>query len=119
MLIGEVVEKTGFSKDTIRYYEKIGLIKVEKKQRRHNNYKEYSSEVIERLEIIKRAKHLGFSLSEIASLIHSWLSKSLTTSERISLFQSRIDLLQDQINKMEEVKTFLQNRIDQLEQDYK
>ena len=117
MLISEVSEKTGFSKDTIRYYEKIGLIKIHKKQRRYNNYKEYPNEVLERLHIIKRARHLGFTLSEISELIQSWLSKSLSKEERIALFQSRIALIDEKVGKLKEIRSYLKERIRQIENE--
>ena len=54
MLIGELSAKTGLTRDTIRFYEKEGLIKIARKQRRENNYKEYDETVLERLNLIKR-----------------------------------------------------------------
>lgn len=114
MLIGELSALSGLSKDTIRYYEKLGLIKVYKKSRRENNYKEYTEEVLERLEIIKRAKHLGFTLKEIDEFMHSWLTKSLSDAERIELFKSRILLIDQKIEKLNEVKGYINNRIEQI-----
>jgi MerR family transcriptional regulator, copper efflux regulator len=115
MLIGEIADKTGFSRDTIRYYEKMGLIKVGKKSRRDNNYKEYPDSVLERLQIIRRAKHLGFSLREIGDLIESWAGKTLTKEERIGLFKSRIKLIEEKIEKLREVKYFIKVRIKEIE----
>ncbi len=117
MLIGELAEKTGFSRDTIRYYEKAGLIKVNKKSRRENNYKEYSDDVLERLLIIKRAKHLGFSLNEIKELIESWQTKALTKPERIEVFYRKIAKIESNINKLKEVKGFLEERVKQIEKE--
>ncbi|MDQ3394134.1 MAG: MerR family transcriptional regulator [Bacteroidota bacterium] len=114
MLIGEVSSITGLSRDTIRYYEKLGLIKVQKKSRRENNYKEYSEETIERLEIIKRAKHLGFTLKEIEEFMYSWLTKSLSDEERVSLFENRIRIIDQKIDKLNEVKAYIQERIGQI-----
>ncbi|WP_293894669.1 MerR family transcriptional regulator [Sporocytophaga sp.] len=119
MLIGEISLKTGLSRDTIRYYEKIGLIKLNKKQRRDNNYKEYSAEIIERLEIIKRAKYLGFSLQEIKELIDAWANKTLTVDERIELFESRIALLDEKILRLNEVKSLIRKRIKQIKEEGK
>ncbi|WP_374759669.1 MerR family DNA-binding transcriptional regulator [Dyadobacter chenhuakuii] len=45
MLIGELSKQTDLSRDTIRFYEKQGLIAVGRKERRFNNYKEYSEHV--------------------------------------------------------------------------
>ena len=42
MLIGELSQRTNLSRDTIRFYEKQGIISVSRKERRDNNYKEYS-----------------------------------------------------------------------------
>jgi len=117
MLIGEISLKTGLSRDTIRYYEKIGLIKINKRQRRDNNYKEYSAEIIERLEIIKRAKYLGFSLQEIKELIDAWANKTLTIDERIELFESRIALLDEKILRLNEVKSLIRKRIKQIKEE--
>jgi MerR family Zn(II)-responsive transcriptional regulator of zntA len=117
MLIKEVAEKTGFSKDTIRYYEKLGLIKIGKKSRRGNNYKEYNEEIIDRLQIIKRAKHLGFSLNEIKELIESWANKSLSKKERIELFKSRIKLIDDKIKRLKEVRSYIEERIKQIQKE--
>lgn len=117
MLIGEVAEKTGFSRDTIRYYEKIGLIKVGKRSRRENNYKEYSEDTLERLRIIGRAKHLGFSLAEIGELMYFWLSKSLSKTERIALFQNRILMIDEKMEKLHEVKSYIEKRISEIEKE--
>lgn len=115
MLIGEVAEKTGVSKDTIRYYEKLGLLKVPKKARRDNNYKEYSQEIIEKLQIIKRAKYLGFTLVEIQEFMDSWFNKTLSNEERIALFETRIAMVEDKIKALEEVKGHLKRRIEEIQ----
>ena len=46
MLIGQLSKRTGFSKDTIRYYEKIELIVLSRKTRFDNKYKDYPEEVV-------------------------------------------------------------------------
>ena len=46
MLIGELSKACEMSRDTIRFYEKNGLIAIGKKERRFNNYKEYSRETL-------------------------------------------------------------------------
>lgn len=69
MLIGELVKSTGLSRDTIRFYEKQGLIQVGRKERRFNNYKEYSDETLKRLQIIKRLKGFVFTLNEVAEFL--------------------------------------------------
>ena len=72
MLIGELIKRSGLTRDTIRFYEKRGLIKLSRNDRRDNNYKEYSEEVLERLELIKVIKSFGFTINEIQSFFELW-----------------------------------------------
>lgn len=69
MLIGEIVNKSGLSKDAIRFYEKRGLITVGRSSSPYNNYKEYSEEVLKRLLTIKGFKAAGFTIKEISNLL--------------------------------------------------
>lgn len=56
MLISELARKTGLSKDTIRFYEKIGLITAQERQAETRVYKEFSEETIKRLLMINQGK---------------------------------------------------------------
>lgn len=69
MLIGELSRRTELSRDTIRYYEKRGLIKADRSVSEFNNYKHYSDAVLRRLLLIKESKTFGFSLKEIGELL--------------------------------------------------
>jgi len=69
MLIGEICKKTDLSRDTIRFYEKKGLLQVDRSKSEYNNYKEYTNEHVETLILIKKAKRFGFTLTEIGSLL--------------------------------------------------
>jgi len=65
---GQVAKATELNIETIRFYEKKGLIK--EPARSLNGYRQYSQEDISRLRFIKRAKELGFSLKEITDLLN-------------------------------------------------
>ena len=69
MLIGELAERTGFSRDTIRYYEKISLLPEDGQVRRDNNYRDYDESAVVRLQRIHELKERGFTLSEIRDLL--------------------------------------------------
>jgi MerR family mercuric resistance operon transcriptional regulator len=64
---GELSKKTGVNKETIRYYEKIGLVR--KPARTANGYRVYDVDHVKRLSFIKRCRELGFTLKEIAALL--------------------------------------------------
>jgi Cu(I)-responsive transcriptional regulator len=67
MKIGELARSTGTSAETIRYYERIGLLP--KPDRTGSNYRDYGSGDVDRLGFIRHARGLGFDLSDIRSLI--------------------------------------------------
>lgn len=65
--IGEVARQVGLTVETVRYYEKQGLIA--EPGRNTSGYRQYSTDIVEHLYFIKRAKKLGFSLKEIKELV--------------------------------------------------
>ncbi len=65
--IGNVAELTGVSRQTIRHYEKEGLLP--EPDRTPSNYRVYTSDVIDRLIFIVHLKNWGFSLEEIRDLL--------------------------------------------------
>lgn len=67
MKISEAAIASGCHLETIRYYERIGLLS--KAARRDNGYRDYTSAEVERLRFITRGRELGFSLEEIQSLL--------------------------------------------------
>ena|SRR5437763_11850526 len=66
LTIGQVSKRTGVGVETLRYYEREGL--VEEPPRRASGYRQYPDSVVKRIHFIKRAQQLGFSLKEIAEL---------------------------------------------------
>lgn len=66
--IGEVAERVGLSLRTVRYYEEMGLLVPQK--RSDGGFRMYSEDQVERLRLIKRMKPLGFTVQEMAALLH-------------------------------------------------
>lgn len=67
MNIGQLARLTGAPIDTIRYYERQQLLPTP--QRSTSGYRRYAEDDVTRLNFIRRAKALGFSLEEIAELM--------------------------------------------------
>lgn len=67
MTITQLARKAGVGTDTVRYYEKRGLLP--KPPRRPSGYRIYDEEALRLLNFIRRAQTLGFSLQEIAELL--------------------------------------------------
>jgi DNA-binding transcriptional MerR regulator len=67
LTIGELAKRTGTTTKTIRYYERIGLLKPS--QRGNNSYRYYDQNQVQQLRFIRRAQRLGLSLAEIGELM--------------------------------------------------
>lgn len=117
MLIGELSKRTGFSHDTIRFYEKKGLIDIDKKERRQNNYKEYTEAVYEKLILIKTIKMLGFTLNEIDDFISAWGQESASCSSIKRHLSDKIIRVDDQINLLQAIRSKLTTSMEKCQAD--
>jgi DNA-binding transcriptional MerR regulator len=100
MLIGQLAKESGFSKDTIRYYEKIGLIELSKHDRNDNNYRNYPDEVLRSLRSIRNLKDLGFTLEEIREIIVRRQIDALDRDTTFKIIEQKIIHLDTQIDKL-------------------
>jgi DNA-binding transcriptional MerR regulator len=108
MLIGELSKRTGFSHDTIRFYEKKGLIRVDRKSRRENNYKEYPEIVYEQLILIKTVKDLGFTLNEVDDFIKAWSNEDASCNNLTHHLTEKIGRVNEQMRLLEGIKSKLE-----------
>jgi MerR family Zn(II)-responsive transcriptional regulator of zntA len=107
MLIGELVKRSGLTKDTIRFYEKKGLVSIDRKSRRENNYKEYSEQVLEKLMLIRKLKDMGFTLNEIDTFLELWREDDASCKNLKYTLENKITLVNGQIQRLNELKARL------------
>lgn len=117
MLIGELSKRTGFSHDTIRFYEKKGLIAVNRKERRDNNYKEYPEAVYDRLMLIKTVKALGFTLNETDEFIQGWGNEDASCSNLTTHLTDKINRVDEQIKLFQEIRSKLATSLSKCQAD--
>ena len=67
MTIGILAKAAGVNVETIRYYQRIGL--VDEPDKPPQGYRRYPASIIDRIQFIKRAQDLGFTLNEITDLL--------------------------------------------------
>lgn len=114
MLIGELSKRSGFSRDTIRYYEKIGLLVISQSARRENNYKDYPVDCLHLLKAIRKYKELGFTLEEIRELIVLQSIKVLDVSKLTKLIELKITGIETEIEQMHEMRLQLNRELQAL-----
>jgi MerR family transcriptional regulator, copper efflux regulator len=117
MLIGELSKQTGVSKDTIRFYEKLGLIAASDRCAGTRKYKEYGPEIVERLTMIAQGKGLGFTLTEIKQLLDDWGSGALSKREQIKVIERKIEEIIEKREKLDEIETYLVTKLSKLNEE--
>ena len=103
--IRQVAELTGFSPDTLRYYEKIGL--VESPRRGSGGVRTYGSDDVRRLTSIQCLKKTGLSLEEMKKFIQDGrclkkIPSSAWSAEDLRSISSRSALLAEHLSRMEQ-----------------
>ncbi|MEL7223998.1 MAG: MerR family DNA-binding protein, partial [Cyanobacteria bacterium J06576_12] len=107
MLIGELSQQTGLSKDTILFYERNGRIQSIGRKAGSRLYREYSVSVIERLEMIRQGKALGFTLSEIRELAEAWEGGKLSQSQQVEVIQDKLSEIRQKMNQLQDMENHL------------
>ena len=116
MRIGELCAKTGLSKETVRYYERQGLLENIPQPNRSNNYKVYSAVDLQRLNMIKHAKMLGFTLAEIAEVLAVWVDDKFTAEQKKASLRRKLQQLEEKEAALIELRARIINAINKVGQ---
>ncbi|ELF1048357.1 MerR family transcriptional regulator [Enterobacter asburiae] len=116
MRIGELCAKTGLSKETVRYYERQGLLENIPQPNRSNNYKVYSAVDLQRLNMIKHAKMLGFTLAEIAEVLAVWVDDNFTAEQKQASLRRKLQQLEEKEAALIELRARLKNALNKVGQ---
>ena len=108
LTIGRLASKAGINVETIRYYERRGLI--EQPVKPGVGYRQYADEVVQRLLFIRRAKSLGFSLGEIANLLA--LSEGQCANVQ-SLAEKKLNRVKARMEDLKRLENALQDLVEQ------
>lgn len=112
MLIGELAQKTNVSRHTIRFYEKMGLIRIPEKSRRDNNYKEYPEETLKRILAIQHIKSQGFTLKEARAIIDLVQSGTLDPDRAKKYILKKVSGIEKQIKTLLSIRKSLRHMAD-------
>ena len=107
MTIGRLAKQAGVNIDTIRYYERNGLIP--EPARRLSGYRQYGPTDVARLRFILRAKHLGFTLAEIGELLSLSADRNVKGVKRRA--EGRLEQVEHKIKELQRVRRGLRTLI--------
>lgn len=98
LLTGQVARACGVSHDTIRHYERLGVIA--KADRDRSGYRRYAPETIDRVRIVRRALGIGFTLEELARIFRQRSSGRPPCREVRALARQKLSDLDSRIAEL-------------------
>ena len=111
MKIGELSKATGSNAETIRYYERIGLLP--KPGRTGGNYRDYGSADQERLNFIRHARGLGFDIADIRSLLDLGEHPERDCAEADRIASGHLEAVEQKVAQLERLRGELKRMITQ------
>ncbi len=105
LTIGQVAKRAGVGVETLRFYEREGLIA--EPARRPSGYRQYPLEAVKRVRFIRHAKELGFTLKEILELLDLRVDPQSTCADVRNRAEHKIADIEQRIANLKRMKTAL------------
>jgi len=106
---GQVAERAGVNVETLRYYERRGLIAAP--SRSLGGHRTYSDDTVALLRVIKSAQRLGFTLDEVAELLET-SSRAHPTADLRTRAVAKIDEIEQKMSDLATIRASLQQVVD-------
>ncbi len=110
ILRAQLARRTGCNLETVRYYEKVGLLPAP--ARNANGYRVYSPELVQRLQFILRARDLSFAMDEIRSLLSLTDVGAQACAEVMGRTQAHLDDVRRRIADLQKIEAALATTLD-------
>lgn len=108
LFIGQLSKQSGLSRDTLRFYEREGILRS---TRLPNNYRVYRGKDIDRLRFVESARAAGFSLREIQSLLHLAASGRGRCSDYEPVARRKLHDIEARIKALEDCRQVLEQSL--------
>ncbi|HTV54985.1 MAG TPA: MerR family DNA-binding protein [Terriglobia bacterium] len=109
LTIGKIAKGAGVGVETLRFYEREGLIK--EPPRRDSGYREYPADTVDRVRFIRRAQALGFSLREIKDLMALRIERGGTCAQVKRRAETKIVDIEERIRSLQRINRVLQKLV--------
>jgi MerR family mercuric resistance operon transcriptional regulator len=105
LTIGQVARRSAVNIETLRYYERRGLIPEPPRQA--SGYRQYDPQVVQRIQFIKRAQELGFTLKEISELLALRVDPDTTCEDVRRRAEAKIADIEEKVRSLQRIKKAL------------
>lgn len=107
LTIGKLASAAGVGVETLRFYEREGLLP--KPPRKRSGYRRYPPDAVARVQFIRRAKELGFTLKEIQELLELRIDPHKSCADVRSLARAKIVDVEEKMADLSRIKVALEN----------
>ena len=112
MLISQFALVTGLSRDTVRYYVRLGLLRPKTNGKGNSNlYKVFAPEDVQAARIIRMSQSFGMSLKEIAAIGKERREGRITRQRSIDILTSQLQALKTKESEIKALMAYLQDKI--------
>lgn len=111
MLIGQIAAQTGVTKEPVRHYVEIGLLKPTPRRAGTRLYQDFSERDVERLKWIGLGKSLGFSLSEIDHYLTMFMDEKLSRADAGRMFREKLAEVEVKIAQLQTIRDRLSEKL--------
>ena len=107
---GELAEQAGVSTDTLRHYERKGLIPAPR--RSQNGYREYPADTLDRVRLVRRALTVGFTLDELIPILRERDKGGAPCRQVRALTAVKLEKLEGQLKQISALRDELHEALD-------
>lgn len=108
---GEVAHLTGVSADTVRHYERIGILP--ESPRTSAGYRMYGHDAVDRVRLVRRALQLGFTLSELSEILKVRDGGGVPCHRVLNLAEEKLHSLEEQIQELRRTQRYMKELVRQ------
>lgn len=109
ILIGELADAAGVGVETVRFYERKGLLR--EPPRSDAGYRIYSQDAVRRLRFIRRAKDLGFTLSETKELLDLRVTDGSACDDVAERARRKVKIVEERVRDLNRIRRVLEDLV--------
>jgi MerR family mercuric resistance operon transcriptional regulator len=107
--IGQLARKAKIPTTTVRYYERVGLLRPD--DRSQGNYRLYGEASVRRLQFIRAAQSIGFTLDDVQSLLGAQQGRRPSCTDVQRLIKERLEEIQRRLDSLQQVQRLLKSSL--------
>ncbi len=106
---GELARMTGVSADTLRHYERLGILPTS--QRTAGGYRMFPASAVERVQLAQRALQLGFSLNELSDILRTRDNGGVPCNRVLNLTEEKLRTLGQRITSLQQTQSYMRKLV--------